>query len=134
MPSRITYDDVAKIAMSLPEVTEGPRFSNRTWFVAKKAFAWARPFSKADINRFGEDPIPNGEILAVSVENLHEKEAILAEGLPGFFTIEHFNNYPAVLIQLNKVRRADLGDAIVDGWLACAPNALAEAYLAKKKR
>ena len=32
----VTLDDVAQIAMELPEVTEGTRFRNRTWFVGGK--------------------------------------------------------------------------------------------------
>jgi hypothetical protein len=47
-----TLDDVARMAAELPEVTEGERHGNRTWFVGGKAFAWDRPFSKADIRRF----------------------------------------------------------------------------------
>ena len=37
-----TLDDVALIAAELPEVTEGERHGNRTWFVGGKAFAWDR--------------------------------------------------------------------------------------------
>jgi hypothetical protein len=35
-----------------------------------------------------------------------------------------------VLVQLEKVTEADLREAIVDGWLACAPPELAERYRA----
>jgi hypothetical protein len=39
----VTVDDVARMAMALPEVTEGERHGTRTWFVGRKGFAWVRP-------------------------------------------------------------------------------------------
>jgi hypothetical protein len=116
-----SLDDAARLAMGLPDVTESERFGNRTWSVTRKAFAWERPFSKADLKRFGEVTPPAGPILAVRVADLAEKEAVLAASRPGFFTIPHFDGYPSVLLQLQKVTKADLREAITDGWLACAP-------------
>jgi len=128
-----TLEDVTRIARSLPEVTEGESRGNRTWSVGGKAFAWERPFSKADIKRYGDQTPPEGPILAVRVEDLGEKEAVLAAEHAGFFTIPHFNGYAAVLIQLKKVTRQALRDAVVDGWLACAPPRLADEFVERRK-
>jgi hypothetical protein len=123
-----TIDDVAVLARQLPEVTEGERHGTRTWFIGRKAFAWERPFSQADLRRFGEQTRPAGPILAVRVADLGEKEAMLAAHPEAFFTIPHFDGYAAVLIQLQLVTEAMLAEAVTDGWLACAPPALAREF------
>lgn len=122
-----TLDDVARVALAFPGVTEGVdkyRKISRTWDVDGKTFAWERPFSKADIKRYGETVPPEGPILAVRTADLHEKEAILAAGPGSFFTIPHFNGFKAYLIQLGEVTPEDLRQALTDGWLALAPPAL----------
>lgn len=128
-----SFDDVARIALDLPEVIEGERHGNRTWAVRGKVFAWERPYSKADIRRAGDARLPDGPILAVRVDDLVEKEAVLAAQPKAFFTIPHFDGYPTVLIQLAKVTKKALRDALIDGWLASAPPDLADDY-AKRHR
>ncbi len=126
-----SMNDAKTLITAMPEVTEGTRYGQPTWFVGGKGFAWERPFSKADIKRFGNEPVPSGPILAVAVEDLAEKAAALGAGNDGVFTIPHFDNYPAVLIELDVVAPSVLAEAIIDAWLACAPEDLARQYLAQ---
>ena len=119
--------------MGLPDVEQGERHGNRSWSVGGKVFAWERSFSKADIKRYGDQPVPEGPIVAVRVEDLGEKEAVLSAGHRGFFTIPHFDGYAAVLIHLKAVAKRPLRDALEDGWLACASEAQVSAFLAAKR-
>jgi len=85
----------------------------------------ARPTS----NGSGTRSPPDGPILAVRVEDLGEKEALLAAQPKAFFTIPHFDGYSAVLIQLPEASMKALREAIADGWLARAPTRLTDSFL-----
>ena len=127
-----TLDDVADLAADLPETTETDRHGTRTWGVGGKTFAWERPFSKADIKRFGAAPIPGYPIVAIRVADQTDKEAVLAQGHSGVFTIEHFNGYNAVLIELDKVEAGVLAELVEDGWLALAPPKVVDDWRASR--
>ena len=124
----MTLEDVARVAAELPESVEGERRGTRAWTVAGKVFAWERPFSKADLRRFGDETPPPEPILAVKVADLAEKEAVLAANPGTFFTIPHFDGFPAVLVRLDTATLPQLRDALVDAWLSCAPRRLADEY------
>ncbi|MFF0340784.1 MmcQ/YjbR family DNA-binding protein [Kribbella sp. NPDC004875] len=122
--------DVERLVGELPGTEETTRYGRRTWAVGGKGYAWERPFSKADLKRYGDETPPAGEILAIVVEDLAEKEAVLAARAgDGFFTIPHFNGYAAVLVELEKVSEPVLREALLDGWLVHAPADLAKAHL-----
>jgi hypothetical protein len=128
-----SLDDVERLVSALPESEETTRHGTRTWKVGGKAYAWERPFSKADLKRYGDQTPPDGPILAIRVEDLAEKEAVLAARVGyGFFTIPHFDGYAAVLVQLAKVSEPVLQEALLDGWLVYAPPKVARAHLDSK--
>ena len=127
-----TLDDVSRIALGLPEVTEEDARGRLSWAVAGKTFAWERPYSKADLKRFGDETPPRQPILAVRVEDLVDKEAVLATGTKGIFTIPHFDGYSAVLVQqsrLGEMSRRELEEIITDAWATKAPKKLVKEHL-----
>jgi hypothetical protein len=132
-----TLDEAAEMALALPDVIEqrGGHGNRRRWKVAGKMFMWERPLTKADVRRFGEakETPPDGEIIGLRTDDLVEKEAILAAGTKGFFTMAHFDGFPAFLIQLKVVGKRDLRNAVLDAWLAMAPPKLAEDYMKKRR-
>jgi hypothetical protein len=123
-----TFDDVARIALDLPETSEGTSHGNRSWRVKDKGFVWERPLRRGDLEALG-DAAPDGPVLGVRTEHLGAKEAILASDPEVFFTTPHFDGYPAVLVQLERIAPDDLREVIVEAWLARAPKRLADEYL-----
>ena len=117
----MTVEQAAEIALALPEASEGRRFGHRTWSVAGKAFAWVRPLNKADVKRLRGRRPPSGPLLAVRVANLEEKEVLMMDPPDGFFDIEHFHGFPAVLVELEVVEAQMLRAAILEAWCVCAP-------------
>lgn len=126
----MTLDDVAAVANDLPSTEEGTSYGSRAWKVKGKLFAWERPFRKADLARFGDEPVPDGPILGLAVDDLEEKEVVLAQERAGFFTIPHFDGHAAVLVQLEQADAGQVRDAIVDAWLSKAPAGLVRDFLA----
>ena len=123
-----TLADLHRLMNDLPEVAEGEYHGQVTWSVRGNRIARVRPFSKADIKRFGDQPVPVAPILAVDTSDLHEKEGVLAAGLTGVFTIPHLDNYPVVLVEIAVVGLHDLRDLLVSAWLAVAPAELADRF------
>ena len=125
-------EDVERLVALLPEVSEGARYGHRTWLVGDKVFAWERPFSKADLKRFADAPVPQGPILALVTDGLEDKESLLQAHPDHLFTIPHFQGYPAVLLHLERAGDDDLREALLDAWLVHAPEDVARAHLQKR--
>ena len=118
-----TFDDVARIALALPETTERLSRGLRQWRVANKLFVWERPLRKPDLAALG-DAAPDGPILGARVEHLVAKDALLADDPAVFFTTPHFDDYPAILVRLDAITPEGLHEVVVEAWLVRAPKRL----------
>ena len=121
------WDDVRRIALALPETSEGTSFGNASWRVRDKLFVWERPLRAADLRALG-DAAPASPILGARVEHVGAKEALLADDPGVYFTTPHFDGYPAILVRLEEIGIDELEEVIVEAWLARAPKRLAKEY------
>jgi hypothetical protein len=123
-----TFEDVRRMALALPETDEHQSRGNAHWRVKQKGFVWERPLRRSDLEALG-DAAPDGPILGVRVEHLMAKEAVLQSDPEVYFTTPHFDGYPAVLVQLERISIEELREIVVEAWLARAPDKLARKYL-----
>jgi hypothetical protein len=123
-----TWDDVARLALALPETHEGTTFGNRSWKVKDKSFVWERPLRQSDHAALGADA-PDGPILGARVEHEGAKQALLADDPAVLFTTPHFDGYPAVLVRLDAIALDELQELVTEAWLVQAPKRVAKAYL-----
>ncbi len=123
-----TWEDVRRLALSMPEAEERDSRGRAQWRVADKLFVWERPLRASDVKALG-DAAPDGPILGARVEHLGAKEALLAEDPDVYFTTPHFDGYPAVLVQLDSIPQDELEELVVEAWLCRAPKRLAERYI-----
>jgi hypothetical protein len=128
-----SWDDVERIALSLPETSERISWGNRAWVVKDKLFVWQRPLRKADLQALGATA-PTGEILGARVEHLGAKDALLADPSGVYFTTPHFDGYPAILVKLDEISSEDLEEVIVEAWLNRAPKRVVQGYLESVSR
>jgi len=126
-----TWEDVRRIALALPEATEGKSWGQRSWRVRDKGFVWERPLRTSDLAALS-GAAPDGPILGVRVADLGVKDALVADSPDAVFTTPHFDGYRAVLVQLERVSLADLEELIVEAWLAQAPKRLAKEFLSTR--
>ena len=123
-----SWDDVRRIALTMPEASEQVSRDRRQWRVREKLFVWERPLRPREIEALG-GAAPKGPILGARVEHLAAKEVLLASEPRVFFTTPHFDGYPAVLVRLERIDVEDLTEVIVEAWLARAPARLPKAYV-----
>lgn len=127
-----TWEDVRRIALALPETFEHTSRGTTHWRVkhreSGKNFVWERPLRKRDLEELGDDA-PQGPILGARVPDLGAKEAVLASDRDVYFTIPHFDGYPAVLVRLDRIDVAALEELVVEAWLCRAAKGVVKQYL-----
>lgn len=122
-----TWADVRRIALALPEASEQSAYGLPAWRVRDKGFVWERPLRRADLAALG-DEAPQGPVLGARVPDLGVKAALIADDPDVFFTTPHFDGYPAVLVQLDRIAVGELEELITEAWLSRAPKRLLQAF------
>ncbi|WP_328991408.1 MmcQ/YjbR family DNA-binding protein [Kribbella sp. NBC_01245] len=124
-----TQENVRRIVAELPETVEAAdRFAFSVRVGAKEkglAWVWLERLEPKQAR------VPQPEVLAVRVANGDEKAALLQADPDKFFTEDHYNGYPAVLVRLKAIGVAELRELLVDAWRVQAPRKLVKEYDAK---
>jgi hypothetical protein len=114
-----TVEDVRRIALSLPETSEGPLYGTPGWRVREKAFARLRP---------------EGDVLVVWCADEGEKAARIATEQEIYFTLPHYDGHPSVLVRLPAIEVEELREALTDAWYTRAPRRLRLAFDAAQEQ
>ncbi|BCJ56713.1 MmcQ/YjbR family DNA-binding protein [Micromonospora endophytica] len=126
-----SWEDVRRIALSLPETGERPSYDALpAWTVRNKSFVWERPLRRGDLDALGP-AAPDGPILGVRVADLGVKEALLADDPARYLATPHLDGHPIVLVPLDRIDVDELTELIVEAWYARAPKRLAAAHRAE---
>ena len=118
-----TWDDVARICLTLPGTTEVRSRDMRQWKVADKLFVWERPLRRRDLEELGDDA-PAGPVLGARVPDEGAKRALIAAQHGVYFTTSHFDGYPAVLVRLEELDETALTELAGEAWACRAPRRL----------
>jgi hypothetical protein len=121
-----TQDDVRRIALALPDTVEAKdRFAFSVRNKDKeKGFVWVW-LERLDPK---QARVTNPKVVAIRVPDDAEKQALLATNSKKFFTEDHYNGFPAVLVRLAAIRARELEQLITDAWRTMAPKALAKQF------
>jgi hypothetical protein len=119
----VGLDDVARVCLALPETSEVTSRSGRQWRVRDKLFVWERPLRTRDLAELG-DAAPDGVVLGARVPDEGAKRALIADDPDIFFTISHFDGYPAVLCRLDLLTADVLAELAGEAWACRAPRRL----------
>lgn len=130
-----TVEDVRRIALALPGVVErvGGHSHAPAWRAARGDLAWVRGPTGRDLEQLAGlgRSWPDGEVIGLRVGSTEEAAALVQAEPETFFTIPHFDGYPAVLVRLDRIDLDYLSEVLVDAWVTRVPQRVAHAWLAE---
>ena len=113
----VTIEDAAKIALALPEVEEKPHFHLTSFRVKNKIFTTIHPDKNYMMVKLS--------VVDQSVFCSYDKDVIFP--VPG-----GWGKKGATFINLKKVKRSMLTDALTTAWKTVAPATLVKKYFTEK--
>src|SRR3954454_199723 len=115
-----TFAEVEQLVAGWPETTSTPSYGGAPALrVNGKMFARLRAEMADDLD--GLTGAPYGEVLMVGVGDLGAKDALLASDPGAYFTVPHYDGYPAVLVRLAEADEAEVRELLVEAWMRKAP-------------
>jgi hypothetical protein len=115
----VTAAQLKKIALGFPEAHEKPSYGKPAFFVAKKFFTRLR----------AED---NSIVLVV--DGMDTREMMLELDPKTYHVTDHYKDYPAVLVRLERITQDELRIMLGCRWCAIAPKKLVKAAAEKAGR
>jgi len=119
-------EDVRRLALALPEVTTDDEQLMFSVTVKGKAKGFAWPWNERVEPK--KPKVRNLDVYAVRVANGSEKEMLLASDPAKFFTEDHYNGFPAVLVRIAALDVDELGELLTDAWRCMAPKTLVKEF------
>jgi hypothetical protein len=114
-----THNDLRAICSQLPGSIEGEeRFSFGVEVKGKlKGYCWTW-LERLEPKKAR---VPNNRVLAIRTPSLQAKELLLASEPERFFTEDHYNGFPAILVRLDLMDPAELVDLLQQAHESVVP-------------
>jgi len=103
--SAVTFATVRKLALAMPETTEGTSYGAPAFFVRGKLFARKHQ---------------SGEVLVIKID-MSERRQRMAADPKTFYITDHYLKHPMMLVRLSSVYPDDLRDLLEQSWRRSAP-------------
>ena len=102
----MTFDGLRELALALPEVEESTSWGTPAFKVRRKMIC--RVHDKHE------------DVLVVRID-MADKEYLIGSRPDVYFTLPHYDGYPAVLVRLAVVEREELRRLLAAAWRFVAP-------------